>query len=381
MLSKYSDNINKLLYAKKLDNLIKYKQEDEYLSVLNNTYEIDYDKYDNSFDTLDTKIESINYSYSNMSNYFKCPFRFYCNNILYLDEFNKNINTFVGSLFHKVLEDCLGNNNDIDEIYDKFIEDNNNLPDDDKDKLILKNCDKYFLDKLREEIHFIMDIIKEQYKSIKKIDKETHEEPIIKEAKELNLNTKINATIKGIVDKTITIDNNVFVIDYKTGTSDTIDRDTFEFGLHIQLPIYMYLLETVNPELNVAGIYLQHILTGNNKKDKNKTQQQKRINELVLDGIYNPDYIDLLGKENMKIWNTRTYNDEEKEGIKNTIKSLIEECINNTYDGKFDISPISVDDGKEDGCKFCNFKDVCYRKYYQYRYKYTKNVEGDDNNE
>ena len=106
-----------------------------------------------------------------------------------------------------------------------------------------------------------------KYSHIDHIDKESHEEPIEKTAKELNLNTKINAVIKGIVDKTIIIDNNVFVIDYKTGTSDKIDRKTFEYGLHIQLPIYMYLLETVNPELNVAGIYLQHILTGNNKKD------------------------------------------------------------------------------------------------------------------
>ena len=381
MVSKYSDDINKILYAKKLDNLVKFKQEDELLPTLNNTYNIDYDKYDNSFDGLTTKMDNLKYSYSSMSNYFKCPFRFYCNNILYLDEFSRNINTFIGSLFHEVLDKCLNSDNDIDKVYDSFIETNNNLPDDDKNKLILNNKDKYFVEKLREEMHIIMDIINEQYSHIDHIDKESHEELIEKRANELNLNTKVNAIVKGIVDKTIVVNNNVFVIDYKTGTSDKIDRKTFEYGLHIQLPIYMYLLEVVNPELNVAGIYLQHILTGNNKKEKNKTQIDKRIKELKLDGIYNPDYIDLLGKDSMTAHATRTYTNDDKEGIKSTIKNLIEECINNTCDSKFDISPINVNDKQEDGCEYCNFKDVCYKRYYQYRYVYTKQVEGDDNNE
>ena len=381
IVSKYSDDINKILYAKKLDNLVKFKQEDELLPILNNTYNIDYDKYDNSFDGLTTKMDNLKYSYSSMSNYFKCPFRFYCNNVLYLDEFSRNINTFIGSLFHEVLDKCLNSNNDIDKVYDSFIETNNNLPDDNKNKLILNNKDKYFVEKLREEMHIIMNIINEQYSHIDHIDKESHEELIEKRANELNLNTKVNAIVKGIVDKTIVVNNNVFVIDYKTGTSDKIDRKTFEFGLHIQLPIYMYLLEVVNPELNVAGIYLQHILTGNNKKGKNKTQIDKRIKELKLDGIYNPDYIDLLGKDSMTVHATRTYTNEDKEDIKSTIKNLIEECINNTCDSKFDIAPINVNDKQEDGCEYCNFKDVCYKRYYQYRYVYTKQVEGDDNNE
>ena len=383
MISSYSDIINKQLYAKKLDNLVKFKQDDEYLPVLSNTYTIDYNKYDNSFDGLDINMDNLRYSYSSMSNYFKCPFRYYCNNVLYLDEFSKNMNTFIGGLFHGVLDSCLGKDNDIDKVYDELIEENNNLPDDDKNKLILNNRDKYFLDKLREELHIIMDIINEQYSHIDHIDKESHEEPIEKTAKELNLNTKINAVIKGIVDKTIIIDNNVFVIDYKTGTSDKIDRKTFEYGLHIQLPIYMYLLETVNPELNVAGIYLQHILTGNNKKDKKMTQLEKRVDELKLDGLFNPDYIDKLGKDSIKAptSKTRVYTNEDKNNIKDMIKHLIEECIDNTYDSKFDISPININDGTEDGCQYCNLKDVCYKRYYQYRYINTKQVEGDDNNE
>ena len=60
---------------------------------------------------------------------------------------------------------------------------------------------------------------------------------------DINIDTKINATLKGFVDKIIQIGEDLIVIDYKTGTSDVVVRDMFEYGLHIQLPLYLYLLE------------------------------------------------------------------------------------------------------------------------------------------
>ena len=383
-ISNYSNDINKLAYAKKLDNLIKFKIDDELLPNLNNHYKINSNEYDNKFTGLNTHIEGINYSYSSMSNYFKCPFRFYCNNVLYINEFTKNNNLFIGSLFHYVLEICLTDNTkDIDEVYDKFINDNNNLPDDDRNKYIFNKKDTFFIEKVRQEIHTIMDIIKEQYEQLDPGFTEWHEKEVLVKTQDIGLDTKTNATIKGFVDKCIVVENDVFVIDYKTGTSDEIKRETFDYGLHIQLPIYMYLLETINPELNVAGIYLQHILTGNNKKDVKKTQLELRKNELKLDGIYNPAYTNEIASINPKdIMTTsakREYTIEEKEDIKNSIKNLMVECINDVYDAKFDIKPINLNDGKEDGCKFCPFRDVCYKKESDYNYLYT--TEGDDNNE
>ena len=383
-VSNYSNDINKILYGKKLDSLIKFKINDDLLPILSNTYDIDYNEYDNSFTGLKTNITPKNFSYSSMSNFFKCPFRYYCNNVLYLNEFNKNNNLFIGSIFHHVLENWVKDNSkDIDELYDEYLKINDELPADDWNKYELTNKDKFFIDKVRDEIHIIIDIIKEQNSLFEQPNKQIPElEVSAKTITDLKMDTKFDANLYGKVDKVVFIGNDVFVIDYKTGESDKIVRNTFEYGLHVQLPIYMYLLEETNVDYNVAGIYLQYILTGNNKKEKNKTLLEEKYAELKLKGLYNPDYNDKLGgKENMTVHPTRVYTNEEKEEIKNKLKELMTNCINDVYDANFEIKPININDGAEDGCQYCPFHDVCYMTDDNYNYINNKNVKGDDNNE
>ena len=393
-VSNYSNDINKLLFAKKLDNLIKFNEKHDSLGVLNNSYNIPYNQYKNDFKGLDVNIKKINYSYSNISEYYKCPFRFYCEKVLNMDEFSQSIATFIGSLFHGVLETCLQNPDlDIDEEYDRLIKDNESLPDDDTNKYITNNHDKYFIEKVRKELHVIIDIIREQYKKIGVPFKVWPEYPINEMTQDIGINTKINAVIKGYVDKCIVFDNNIYVIDYKTGDSDKIVRDMFEFGLHIQLPLYLYLLEKTKPECNVAGIYLQYILNGNNKKDDKKTQEEVKINDLKLDGITLDDR-DILSKFDTDYQNStviqalketkegklpekRIMTYEQKDKLKDIMEKLIINCIDNVYDSNFEIAPIYIEK-RENGCKFCKFRDVCYRKDNQYKY-ITMNEEGDEN--
>jgi len=390
-ISNYSNDTNKISFGKKIDNLVKYKINDDLLPILNNNYKIKYDEYDNSFTKLNVNIEPKTFSYSSMSNYFKCPFRYYCNNVLYLDEFNKSFDTYIGSLFHHVLEVYMkdkdhGITSNIDKLYDDYVKEIEDLPEDDWNKYIRNNSEKYFTEKLRKEIHTIIQIIDEQYQLLDSSYTQEQEKEIqLKTIDDLKMNTKINTIIKGFVDKCIFIGNDVFVIDYKTGKSDIIDRKAFEYGLHIQLPIYMYLLEAENPKLNVAGIYLQKILTGNNNKVKNKTQYELRQKELRLDGIYNPDYTSKISngtpKDIMTASASREYDKDEKEAIKNNIKELITKCVNEVYDANFEIKPININDKKEDGCQFCHFRDVCYMTEENYNYIYTKDDKGDDDNE
>lgn len=376
-ISNYSNLSNKLLFAKRLDNLIKFNEKDDTLPTLNNTYKIDYKTYDNKFTGLIDKNTSNNiFSYSNISTYLKCPFQFYLSNILNINEFDETIDTFIGKLFHECLDLYLKDQNkDIDELYDNYVKEN--LSDN-----LNNNRNLFFIEKLKEEIHTIIDIIKEQYKNIDSNFYELHEEKIKINTNDINLNTKVNAILKGFVDKCIIIDNNVFIIDYKTGTSDKIDRNLFEFGLNIQLPIYMYLLETTDKNLNVAGIYLQHILTGNNRKVLNKSSKDIRKNELKLDGItlndeniifkFDSSYENSLVIKGMKknksneLPKNYTYTYEDKANIITLVKNLIKNCIDSVYDSEFDISPIKIVN-KEDACKWCCFKDICYRKNKDYR--------------
>jgi ATP-dependent helicase/DNAse subunit B len=154
----------------------------------------------------------------------------------------------------------------------------------------------------------------------------------------------------------------------------------------------MYLLETINPELNVAGIYLQKILDLSNKKEKNKTDEEVRFNKLKLQGLtLNDESIikDIDSEyENSKIIQSlkikkdgdlagNIYTYEEKEEFKNIIKNVITECINNVYDANFEIKPYKINN--ETGCANCSFKDVCFKTENQYKIiKIIKTKEGEE---
>ena len=380
--SSYSDEYNKQLLASKIDNLIKFNEKDDTLSILNSNYEIPYVTYDNRLTELNKdKIKEIiesdkkTFNYSNMSKYYKCPFRFYLDFFYYLDNFEQTIDTFVGSLFHGVLEQCINDETkDIDEEYDKYIKEHEN-------DMTLTKGDKFFIEHLRKDIHFIIDCIRKQYEySSHDKTKEIHEGEIKLKTNELDLDVSVNATIKGIVDKLLVINKDIMVIDYKTGNSDKIDSKLFKYGIDIQLPIYLYLLKNQDKDNNIVGMYLQHILPGliAYKDVLKKDIDEYRLSSLRLDGLTLDDeskikefdstyenslVIKSLGKKKDGDWKRPkpviTY-DEEKE-LYNTIKSLIEDCINNTAEGKFEIKPINIYQ-KVDGCDYCKYRDICYRR-------------------
>ncbi|MCR5483172.1 MAG: PD-(D/E)XK nuclease family protein, partial [Bacilli bacterium] len=325
------------------------------------------------FTGINSKIENLNYSYSNITEYYKCPFRFLCSKIYKIDEYESTFDSFIGSLFHKVLEECIDSNKDVDTIYDEYINEH-------KNDIEFKNYNKFFIEKLRPEMHTVVNLINKQYEFINKTS-ETHEAKIEKHASELNIHTKIDAVIKGFVDKILYINDNVIIIDYKTGSSDKITKERFEYGLTVQLPIYMYLLETINPNLNVAGIYLQKILNLSIKKDKKKTEEELKLENLKLQGLtlndegilpdIDSEYESSKIIQSLKVTKTtgelkgQLYSYEDKEDFKQKIKKIITDCINNVYDAKFPISPYKID--KDTGCSYCSFKDICFKNENQYK--------------
>jgi ATP-dependent helicase/DNAse subunit B len=50
------------------------------------------------------------------------------------------------------------------------------------------------------------------------------------------------------------------------------------------------------------------------------------------------------------------------EEILSIVEQKIEEAINNIINAKFDINP-KVVKGENISCKFCKYKDICYKKY------------------
>lgn len=378
-ISYYSDKMNILNLAKKYDSLIKYNVVEKNIELLSNTYDINYRKYNNQFNITNNKKllklldNNLTLSYSNINTYYKCPFKFYMSDILHIKEYQSLFEAFVGSLFHHCLELCLSNDSNIDQVYDSYIEENYKNP---------TNKEKYFLSILKDEIKAIIPLIREQH-THSKANKESNETMIIHDCDGL-----IKYRLKGIVDKIFFYEDEAIIIDYKTNNS-TIDLNKMEFGMDIQLPIYLYLLNIKKPNIKIVGLYLQHILTNNKKMDAKLSEEELRKKNLRLCGLTLDDsikdfddtyesstIIESLKVKDGKITGKNVLSEEDSRKLTNLIEDLINNCLNNVVNGNFIVNPLILD--KKSSCDYCEYKDVCYRTRANYNYQTTKKSGDDD---
>ena len=297
----YSYSSNKVNLTKMYDNLIKFGNIDDNLSLFNKHYPIKYNSYDNKYVSINTNSlyeyldNKLNLSYTKLNDYYKCSFKYYLKYILKVD-INKDIITrYIGSIFHYVLEKCLDSDLDIDSIINEYIE----LKD-----IKLSDKELFFLNKLKEELPYLINIIRKQNDYII-LKKRKYEEAI-----EIKYHNKIDITFKGVIDKVIYDDDIIALVDYKTG-NDSVDLSLNYYGINMQLAIYLLLVSSKYPESKFAGFYLQHIL---NKVGKSEDANKKDI-KYKLVGYSNYKYIDKFDKtykdssliKGLKVKNDGTY--------------------------------------------------------------------------
>ena len=191
----------------------------------------------------------------------------------------------------------------------------------------------------------------------------------------------LDITIKGFVDKILTfndgINTYVIVIDYKTGGMHN-DFKKVVHGLDMQLLMYLYLIKNTdlikNPKF--AGMYLQQIMTDVLPKHPKKTYKEQTMENARLNGYTLKDtrvisMIDKLFEDSSFIKGLAIKKDGD---FKSTAKVLTEDEINNYIDivdknidnviraineSEFTINPKKIGNSNE-GCKYCEFKDICY---------------------
>ena len=193
--------------------------------------------------------------------------------------------------------------------------------------------------------------------------------------------------------KIIHINNKAIIIDYKTN-NESIDLDLLKFGLSLQLPIYLYLLNNENPDIEVLGLYIQHILDLDIKYDPKGDYIENKKKKMKLDGItFTSDDISLFDdtyEKSVNILSLSKKKDGEfskskhiidinkRDDIKKTALDLIYKAVDSVSDGKFDIYPLMIE-AKENACSFCPYKDICYRKYKDFNNQVIE--KGSDENE
>ncbi len=318
-----------------------------------------------------------------MNKFYECKFKYYLENILKIREDEETSAIFIGNLFHDVLSKMSNKDFDFDKEYEAYTKD-----------LELTNKDKFFVNKLKDELKFIIDTINKQYKYMS-FDKSIEEEKV-----EVNLDRNIKITFKGFIDKALYNDKSeMIIIDYKTGDTK-LDLGNCYYGLNLQLPVYLYLSDNLDSIKNVEvlGFYIQRIINNTIVAEKDKKLDEIKYNNLKLQGytISDMDKISTVDSSYTKseiiaslgvkqdgdfYAASKVLSKEEMDNLKTLVKTKIDEMIDDILSSSFEINPKKID-GKDISCTYCKYKDICYRKEKDYKYldkKDYKEFLGDKN--
>lgn len=381
----YSDMMNKILLTEKLDDLIKYNIKDNDLDILSSSYEVPYMLYDNSYKNIDKdKIykyldNKLLLSYTSLENFYKCKFRYYLSSILKINIIKDDFAIIIGNVCHYVLSHIDDKDFDSNKIFDEYLS---------KEREFTKR-ELFFLNNVKEELLFIIDTIRKQY-TYSTFDKNMKEKTVY-----VNKDKNIKVTFKGVIDKVLYKEEDdityVVVIDYKTGNT-SINLNNIEYGLGLQLPIYLYLSSKMElKNVKVVGFYLQKLLRTNldNKEDylteKEKTLRLEgySIDEENILSMFDTTYNDSKLIKSMKTTSkgfssySKVLSSEEFNNIITNTDKLIDEATGDILNTDFNINP-KVINGNNESCKFCEYKDICYLKEKDKVYINTKESEEDE---
>ena len=399
----YSHKVNMLRYTSLLDNNSINEELRSFYSTYN---DMEYKNYDNKFKGVDINLlydylnNYLPLSFSHLDTYYNCSFRYYLANILKIDIYQDNFSAFIGSLYHYVLSFAFKDEKSYfldptqSRIYRMNEFDKGILFKDDFDfeqrwqealsDRILSSKELVLLEKFKKGLHFIIDNIHQQNEFINYHDSLEEQEVVY------YIDGPLKIRFKGLIDKILykdCIDENgtsirySVIIDYKTYIP-SLSIENLDYGLNMQLPIYIHLLRKVKGFENskIYGFYLQSILFDDTlKHNPKKSIDEQNKNNMKLKGYsINPVYqngefdttrpnsniIDKLktNKDGSYAKDALILHEEDIELIENISSNKIKEAVENISLGKFSINPKYIDN-KLVGCSFCKFKDICYKKY------------------
>ncbi len=334
------------------------------------------EKYDHSFKHFLIKKESKTFSYSSLTKYINCPFSYYCEKVLKLNEYEETNSILYGNLAHGILSKIYESNFDFDFTFKEELEKIEENGISGSTDLVLNLAYPY---------------IKKTYESVKDYESSLSS-PSFKT--EFSLTKKYGEnSLYGRVDKSIIFGDDskyYFIIDYKTGLT-TFNKDEVQYGMSLQLPIYYILASnsSIFEKAKPAGLFIASIKdesTFNN--DESKASNLFSLNGVVTTGdVYclgDLNYIEGINLKKDGALTEKSLNrilsSSALDEIKRQAENVIEETMENVSNSIFDISPLSFK-GKPLPCAYCSYSDICFHKENDKRILPNEYVDPSDENE
>lgn len=357
---------------------------------------------------IDFREDTLNLSPSKFETYANCPFSFFGNYLLKLEE--KKINEFsapeIGNFIHKMLEmfvrECVKegrfvspNESERKEIIDRLS--------DDYLKFVLGPAaadDKQFM-------HTYANMVKTVSFAAENLCKEFEKSDFTPSGFEYKIglaNEDIPAIeydvdgkrvyLRGSIDRVDTYEANgtkyVRVVDYKTYSKDFV-AEKVAYGLDTQLLHYLYAYceknNTIPAGVFYYGVTLPNVnITGRETKEEIAREIEKTIKRsgIVIDDV---DIVRALSNDlsavpaSLKKDGTlytrgrskRLYTKEDFDTLETTLKDGLKGIASNVFCGKMNIDPLDLEDLKTEPCKYCKLGDLCRNKQQE-----TEEIDNDD---
>lgn len=357
---------------------------------------------------IDFKEASLNLSPSKFETYANCPFSFFGNYLLKLEE--KKINEFsapeIGNFIHKMLEmfvrECVKEG--------KFVSPNEH----ERKEIISKLSDDYLKYVLgpaaaadKQFMHTYANMVKTVSFAAENLCKEFENSDFTPcgfeykiglanediPAIEYDINGK-RVFLRGSIDRVDTYEANgtkyVRVVDYKTYSKDFV-TEKVAHGLDTQLLHYLYAYceknNTVPAGVFYYGVTLPNVnITGRETKEEIAREIEKTIKRsgIVIDDV---DVVRALSNDlsavpvKLKKDGTlyvrgnskRLFSQDDFEQLKVTLQDGLKNIASDVFCGKMDIDPLNLENVTVEPCKYCKLGDLCRNKKQE-----TEEIDNDD---
>lgn len=357
-----------------LDKERKYLYRDPTLSFLSKRSPIAYNSFDYSYRAFPC-IEATaprTYSYSSLKTFEECPFHYYLDHVLRVDEAEPRFSASLGTIFHSVLQHMFDEGFSFEETWRKAV-------DEERAKTPFSNKEEALLLGDKNVCKAAVDFHLAHQKGM--------ENPLVMTEKPFKVTLAEHPliTLCGQIDAAFLTgkeERYLSLLDYKTTASQFFDEDLVPLGFSLQLPLYAFACAS-DPSLKeypLIGLFIADVLPGSYATGLGQKQEDVNGDLFRLRGVYlsDPDKIKTFDNQFMASTFVKGLKYSVDKGFgggrgKKSAKSADEiasfaalagqaliDGDAKIRSGDFAIAPKKFK-SKIDACKYCPYRDVCYR--------------------
>lgn len=308
-------------------------------------------------------------SYSRMEDFFKCEFRYLIKNLLGVkEEKNNRLSRFVGSFFHEILSMLEEIPPESEERYAVY-------------RQVIARLESYEDEPLNIEERFYVENLFEHLDNFSQYVSDFHRDSQFKvfaleRRYEVPLKGQKITKMVGIVDKIMAYHDRFAIVDYKSSAHE-IKLAQLDQGLQSQLPFYMNVVQNHTPELTTPiGLFYHPFSAKTYQRSEKKSLQEQQQSDWKMNGYIDADQVALFDPTHTEtgyidglktkrtgelVGRAKILSSPELSAIGALIENHVNEAIVTIENGRFKINPKGDHLSNSYSCKYCEFKDICYR--------------------